>query len=133
MEWLSQKVGWLLDMLTGPRTTSVYDGGVKHKTERLRPHFVPNEVEIGVISKRIIYRTRYKRWWVPDSFRCVFEVTAYAPAEFRDKVDPRLFETHYYPSLCNRWVAESQYGHLYAIHAFLDRLTPIKPTTEVPL
>lgn len=133
MGWLTNKIGFFLDLMAGPRTTHVFEGNTHYQVEKLRPTFVTTEVEVGITSTRIIYRTKYKRWWMPDKYRCVFEVRAYAPEDMRARLDPRLFETHHYPGLCNHLVESTKLGHYYAIHAFLDRLAPQRPHREIPL
>lgn len=133
MNWLSQKIGWLIDIIQGPRTTRVFEGGTKFQYEKVRPMIASEDVDVGILSTRTIYRTVYERWWMPDHYRCIFTVTCIVPEHMRGSLDPRLLETIHYPTLCNRLLEDSQYGHIYAIHAFLDRILLKPKHTQVPL
>lgn len=133
MSWLLEKIGSLLDWSAGERTTREYTGHAAHRSVTLRPSLADDDVEIGVTITRTIYETHYKRWWVPSSVRSVYRVVAFAPDEIREQLDPRLFEPVVYPLLCNFLLKRTRYPHMYALHAFLERMSPFYPTIKCEL
>jgi hypothetical protein len=120
---LRELVGGLIDRYRGPNKTVTYHGKTKESVERMRPRGFDESVEIGIISRQIVYHTLYTRWWVRDVKRVVFEVVGIAPPEVAEKMDPKLFITVTYPLLSNVLLKWTQYPHFYAINAYLDRLS----------
>ncbi len=133
MNWLLEKVGSLVDWLVGERTTVEYTGTAAHRTVTLRPSLADDDVQIGVTITRTIFETHYRRWWLASSSKSVYRVVAFAPEEIRDKLDPRLFEPVVYPLLCNALLKRTRYPHLYALHAFLERMSPFYPSIKCEL
>lgn len=133
MTWVLEKIGSLLDWLVGDRTTVEYTGEVAHRSVTLRPSLADDDVEIGVKITRTVYETRYKRWWLPSTVHSVYHVLAFAPDEIREQLDKRLFEPMVYPQLCNGLLQRTRYPHMYALHAFLERMSPYYPTIKCEL
>lgn len=133
MEWLLEKLGVLVDKLLGDRTTVEYNGPVAHRQVTLRPSLADEDVEIGVTISQITYATHYQRWWVPTAVHSVYRVLAFAPEGVRATLDQKLFEPMVYPLLCNSLLKRSQFPHMYALHAFLDRMGPFYPTIKCEL
>lgn len=133
LETIAQKmgegVGILVDAVKGPNYTYIYEGKDKEHTEQVDLSSV-GYVDVKVVSKQIIYRTRYKRWWIPDSIDTLYEVCGSVPAEMmlelEGKVSPLFFQPAIYPLLCSRLLRWTSYPHTYAINAYLDRLL-VKP------
>lgn len=133
MEWLLEKLGALFDRIVGDRTTFEHLGPAAHRQVTLRPSFAGADVQIGVRITQTIYTTRYKRWWIPSTVHPVYHVLAFAPDEVREKLDQRLFEPMVYPLLCNQLLMHTRYPHLYALHAFLERMSPFYQTIKCEL
>ena len=133
MVWFLEKLGVLVDKILGERTTVEYDGPVAHRQLTLRPSLAEADVEIGVKISQYTYATKYKRWWIPNTKQSVFRVLAFAPDEVRETLDQRLFVPMFYPLLCNSLLKRSKYPHMYALHAFLDRMGPYYPTIKCEL
>lgn len=133
MEWLLEMLGRLVDRILGERTTVEYNGPVAHRQVTLRPSLAEADVAIGVKISQYTYVTKYDRWWVPNSKQSVFRVLAFAPESIRETLDPRLFKPMFYPLLCNSLLKRSKYPHMYALHAFLDRMGPFYPTIKIEL
>ncbi len=133
MDWLLEKLGEMVDWFVGDRTTVEYTGKVAHRQVTLRPSLADADVEIGVTVTQITYSTRYRRWWMLPTSHSVYRVLAFAPDEIRAQLDKRLFEPCVYPLLCNSLLRHTQYPHLYALHAFLERMGPPYPTIKCEL
>lgn len=133
MKWLLEKIGELMDKIAGERRTVEHDGPVAWRHLIVRPDLAASDVEIGVKISKITYTTHYERRWLPSTTHSVYRVLAFAPDEIRQTLDPRLFEPQVYPLLCNTLLKHSKYPHLYALHAFVERLGPLNPTIKCAL
>lgn len=133
MEWLLEKLGVLVDRLLGERKTVEYFGKVAHRSVTLRPSLADVDVEIGVTISHITYTTHYDRWWMPTTVHSVYRVLAFAPEDIRVTLDHRLFQPVVYPLLCNSLLKRSRYPHMYALHAFLERMGPFYSTIKCEL
>lgn len=122
---LTFSLGVCVDALQGPSQTAIFEGESKHAVEVLRPSVEDRDgVQLHITAREIIYHTRFTRFWVPDMKRTVYEVTGSVSEQYRDKFDSRLFETVTYPMLCNPLLQWTRYPHMYAIHAYIDRVYP---------
>lgn len=130
MEWLLEKLGLLVDTIMGERKTVEHAGYVTHRQLIVRPDMAAEDVEIGVKISKITYMTIYERPWIPNTVHSVYHVLAFAPDDIRATLDHRLFEPQVYPLLCNTLLKRSKYPHLYALHAFIERLGPINLTIK---
>ena len=122
-----ETLGQLLDALAGPSVTTTYVGHVKHETFQVNTCYMES-ICFSVQSKQIVYHTRYLRPWIPDTHHAIYEVTGLVPDPYRDRVDPLFLATVTYPALCNDLLKWTQYPHILAIHAFIDRI----PVTALP-
>lgn len=122
MLWLRELFGELLDTLMGPSITRIHDGETKNATYKLSPTVNDPSIEIGVRSTQIIFETRYKRFWIPNRKRTVYEVVGFAPPEHQHLLDARLLEVITYPMLCHPLLRWTAYPHVYAIDAYVDRV-----------
>ncbi len=133
MDWLKQKIGEFWDWMAGERKTVEYTGKIADRVVTLRPSLANHDVEIGVKITQIVYATTYPRWWRRTTHHSVYQVLAFAPDEIRTQLDPRLFIPQVYPLLCNPLLRRTKVPHLYALHAFLDRMGPFYPTIKLDL
>lgn len=123
MRWLMEAFGALLDAFIGPSVTTRRNMEVRNARFELRPTVNDPEMEIGIASRHVVYVTRYLRWGVSLT-RSVFEVQGFAPEDVRHKLDERLFEHVCYPMLCVGVLKWTEYPHVYAIRAYLERVLP---------
>lgn len=133
MKWTMEKLGVLMDRIVGERKTVEIAGPMSQRQLMLRPSLAEPDVEIGVRITQYSYKTSYGRWWMPSIISSVYRVVAFAPADVQEKLDPRLFEPLVYPLLCNSMLRDSKFPHVYALHAFLDRMGPFYPTIKCEL
>jgi len=110
--------------LKGPVTTIITEGKAKESIYRLSPTVNDPSIEVGVRSRQIVYRVHYTRPWVADRTSVVYEVQGYAPAEYHDRIDPRLLEPVTFPLLTPKFLVWTKYPHEMAINAYLDRVGP---------
>lgn len=132
MQFILKILGELLDAIIGPSQTITHLGFVGHATETIDTVWLGRH-QIGIVSKQYVYCTIYKRWFIPNRRRAVYEVTSRVPDEIRDLVDPKLFDTVTYPTLCISLLRWTKYPHLYAIIAYLDRIHPGRARNEIKL
>lgn len=125
MRRIIEVIGELLDALLGRSTTHILTGVTRNASLKLRPSSHHVIQDIGVESRQVIYETIYHRWWGFRIRRFVYEVVGHAPEEIKSQFDPRLFEKVTYPMLCLPLLKWTEYSHVYAIRAFLERI----PTT----
>lgn len=121
MRKIKEILGELIDAIAGPSTTFLYADQERHALVELEPTFLNRTTQLRVVSKRITFLTVYKRWYIPRRYRTVYEVVGVAEDK-QDILDPRLFEKVTYPMLTFRILKWTQYPHLYAINAYLDRV-----------
>lgn len=124
MRRIFEVIGEVLDSVKGPSSTRMILGVSKFTTHTVRPDVRGEAIDVGIRSRQVVFRTEYRRWWIPNIQRTVYEVVGYAPEEYRDQFNPCLFEPMTYPMLCNRLLKWTEYPHLYAIHAYMDRAIP---------
>lgn len=124
MRWFLELMGALFDTLKGPSITNTYEGRMKHEIHQLRPSKSDFNVDVCVQSRQIVYMTTYTRWWVPNHKRTVYEVRGVASDDWRGRLPEGFFDTVTYPLLCSSLLQWTEYPHVIAIHAFMDRLSP---------
>lgn len=125
MQWILEVLGELIDSFMGPsRTTHVRD-------DRRFACFELESTEDGpagiltIRSQRLIYRTTFDRWYIPDVHRTVFEVVGLALPDQRRSLNPLLLQTVVFPALSISLLKWTRYPHYYAIHAYMDRASMI--------
>lgn len=121
MGWILEVLGELLDSVIGPSTTVQSFSHSDFTDVTLEPTFRGSKVHLTIHSRRVTYRTEFERWYIPNVHRTVYEVVGTALPEHRASFDPKLFEPVVYPMLSLSFLRWTQYPHLYAIHAYLDR------------
>jgi hypothetical protein len=121
MRRIKEILGELIDALVGPSTTFLYADQEKHALVELEPTLLNRSIKLRVVSKRITFLTVYQRWYIPRRYRTVYEVVGVAQDK-QEALDQRLFEKVTYPMLTFRVLKWTQYPHLYAINAYLDRV-----------
>lgn len=143
IEW----VGLAVNRLKGPHHTAIYLGNTKNRVWKVQTTAYPEWVDAHILSRQVVYRTSYKRWWIPDTMRTVYVVSFAAPETLKlalkEKLDDRTYrlledrlnETITYPMLCGSWLRWTRFPHTYAINAFLDRVSEVvrPPLKEVAL
>lgn len=115
MNVFSRLFGELLEWLRGPGDTEIVDGETIHRL--LTVSYRSNELEYEISCKRIIYKTRYRRPFVPSSVYAVFEVTG---SVITGQVDKSLERTEIYPDMSAFGLRETEYPHIRAISAYMD-------------
>lgn len=133
MHKLLEILGELFDVLTGPSKTTVSIGRAKQSTFTLKQTLMGPDIEVSVTSRQIVYHQRYERWWIFDRHRTVYEVVGNASEEYHARLTPQFFEPVIYPMLCHPLLQWTEYPHVYAINAFLDRTLPSHETVRVTL
>ena len=117
--------GRLFEIVKGPSITEIHHGRNKSAVEQLRPNTNDPDVDLLLEAKETIYVTRYKRWWIPDRKRSIYEVQGSVNPAYRHLFDDKLFEPATYPMLCHLSLRGTRYPHLYAMLAYLNRVYPI--------
>lgn len=133
MGWLLEVLGEFWDTILGPNTTRIHDGETKNATYQMTPTVNDPSIEIGIRSRQVIFETRYDRFWIPNRKRTVYEVVGYAPDDHRHLLDPRLFEPVTYPLLSIFLLRWTEYPHVYAIRAYIDRVHQPTPPIKVSI
>lgn len=111
-------VHWLI----GESTTRVIQGPPKTRTLVLRADHRANWPRGTISCTRIVYKTRYRRFWVPNLTHSLYQVELNVPDEVRKRFPAEFFDTVTYPLLCNSWLEWTTYPHVCAIQAYLDTL-----------
>jgi hypothetical protein len=123
MSLLRLWLGALIHAWRGRSRTTIYLGKTHHQTETLRPKWASDDIDVGIVSKQIVYHTVYDRFWIPNVKRVVYEVIGHCPPNIQGQFDPQLFIAVTYPLLCTDLLKWTKYPHHYAINAYLDRLS----------
>lgn len=133
MSKILEVLGELLDRVIGPSYTCTYLTNSRHSIEKVRSTVNGPDIDVGVTSRRIVFRTHYERWWMPDVTLVVFEVVGHVPEESKHLLDPRVLQPVTYPLLCNPLLKWTRYPHFYAINAYVDRIRPKHQPYQVSL
>lgn len=120
MLFILKKLGEFIEFLKGPGITVVNVGDTVHKTVIVAFESGPMRYEI--ISQRITYKTKFSRVWIPSVRKAVFEVQGRLYEANSYNLDPRLTEKVTFPNLCNFTLLDTDYPHVRAIGAYLDRV-----------
>jgi hypothetical protein len=121
MKSLVKVLGVLHDAVMGPCNTTLSDSHPVNAVQRFSPDALANKSEVFVESRRLVYKTVYRRPWIPNKLSIIFLVTGYAPDHYRDKLPPEFFETVSYPNLASYLLRWSDYPHVFAVDAFVSR------------
>ncbi len=116
------RLGVVMDWILGPSITTIAQGPTKTRTLTLRSEDRGDWPHIRISCTRVVYNTRYKRWWVAAINRTLYEVTVDVPEFLREKHGPEAFAPMTYPLLCNQWLQWTTYPHVRAILTYLDAL-----------
>lgn len=116
------RIGEFWSRLLGESTTIVESGPPRTRTLVLRADHKEVWPRATVACTRIVYKTIYKRFWVPNVSQSLYRVEIYVPSKVLEDYPASYFEPVVYPPLCNRWLEWTTYPHLQAIHAFMDTL-----------
>jgi hypothetical protein len=117
-----EHIGGLLDRWKGPRYTRVYKDTSVTETHHLKSTIFDDDFQATITSRRIMYLTTYRNWWVPNKRQLVYEVVCEAADEVKAKLPPDFFKPVVYPLLCNRMLMRTPYPHRYAIAAFMGQM-----------
>lgn len=118
------RVGSWLHWLLGPSVTTITQGPSKTRTLSLRTDQAGDWPRATLTCARLVYRTQYKRWWVPNTMQSLYEVSIEVTAEVMARYGAACFPTMTYPPLCNHLLQWTTYPHLCAILTYLDDLIP---------
>lgn len=116
-------LGWLIDRCVGRRSFHVTMGTKECIQQSIQPDWSTVDLEMEICSQEYIHTCTYDRWWPVVKRRAVYEVVGRAPAELMERLDARLFIPVTYPHLCNNLLKSTSAAHMYAINAYLDRLS----------
>lgn len=116
-------LGGLIDRCVGRRSFHVVVGTKEYISKKIRPDWSLVDLEMEVCSQEYIHTCVYHRWWTITKSRTVYEVVGRAPFELMERLDSRLFIPVTYPQLCNDLLKSTSVAHMYAINAYLDRLS----------
>lgn len=130
MHWFLSQLGVLWDRLLGERRTKETFEEVAYPTVTYRTDSNVQEVTLGLEIRQRVYRTQFKRWWVPDKLFVLFEVVAFASEAEAPFIDPRFFERITFPMLCNPFLRQTRYPQAYVMQAFLDRVPGVHLTNQ---
>ncbi len=120
MNWLAVKFGELMEFLKGPSRTSVYLGEAFDRTVTVT--YDGDNFKFVITSRRVVYRSQFRWWWLPISKKAIFEVVGQLIEGDGTNLDPRLLEKVVFPNLCSERLLSTEYPHVRAIGAYLDRL-----------
>ena len=112
----------IMDLLHGESRTVKIRGPSKMRTVVLKSPHTSDIPMTTVVSTRLVFKTIYRRLWMPSKSRSLYRVEIYVPEELRNRYPEDFFSPVTYPTLCSRWFQWSSYPHLKAITAYLDRL-----------
>lgn len=116
------RMGAFLDWLLGPSSTTVAQGPAKTRILSIDTDQGGDWPRATMSCQQLVYRTQYKRWWVPSVKRTLYVVSMAVPQTLLDKYGPDAFAPRTYPLLCNDLLQWTTYPHVHAIHAYLDDL-----------
>lgn len=121
MKWLFRFYGALMESLKGPGDTQMLSGESRHQTASVT--FERTTLLFEITSHRIIYLTTYHRRWIPAMKRAIFEVEGRVVSGDSEEVNPLLLERVVFPNLSSRGLLHTEYPHIRAISAYLDRVS----------
>jgi hypothetical protein len=116
------RVGTLIHALLGPSETTVKEGPPKSRRISIRTDASESWPQATVHCVRSVYRTRYKRFWIPNVHRTLYTVSIVVDPEVLERYGEAPFAPVTFPLLCNPLLQWTTYPHLVAIFAFLDGL-----------
>lgn len=120
MQFVAKLLGRLFELIRGPGVTAVRDGDTVCRRVSLTMGYGPRQFEI--ISRRVVYETRFNRWWVPSCRKATFEVQGHTTQEGVNDTLEALTATMTFPDLSAFGLRETAYPHMRAIGAYLDRV-----------
>lgn len=115
MSVLTRWFGEFLELLRGPGITEIVDGETVHRMVTVT--YKSDALEYEISCKRIIYKTTYRRFWIPSSRFAVFSVCGRV---VDGQVHRSLERTEIYPDMSAFGLRETGYPHVRAISAYLD-------------
>ncbi len=118
---LCRLFGEFIEWLKGPSETTVVSGETRHQSATVS--YVRGELHLEITSHRIIYLIRYPRSFWPNVKRAIFEVEGRVLSGDANGVNPKLLERVIFPNLSSRGLLHTEYPHVRAIGAYLDRLS----------
>lgn len=127
MNWLADIFKVLMNFIAGPFETRQVQSPIPNEVHRYVPdNLDPDEVAY-VESRKIIFRQSFHRWWIPDRDYAIYQVSGYYEGPFSERLSEKFAETITFPSIGWRSFHKTDYPHLFAIHAFLDRIVQVDP------
>ena len=113
--------GAFTEWLKGPSETVAVSGETRHQSASVS--YGRGELLLEITSHRVIYLMRYPRSFWPDVKRAIFEVEGRVLSGDANEVNPKLLERVIFPNLSSRGLLHTEYPHVRAISAYLDRLS----------
>lgn len=117
------RVGSWLDWLLGQSHTTITQGPAKTRSLTLRTDQTGDWPRATITCARVVYHTRYKRWWVPSVVQSLYEVSIEVTDDVLTTYGAACFPSVTYPLLCNHLLQWTTYPHVCAIQTYLDDLT----------
>lgn len=124
IRWGLTHWGKWIETIRGPSVTITHKGRRKSAIEQLRPSQEYGDVDLILEAREVIFKTHYRRAWIPDVKRSVYEVQGSVNERYRHLFDAKLFEQVTYPLLCHPALRGTRYPHLFAMLAYLNRVYP---------
>lgn len=106
----------------GESTTSIIQGPIRTRTLAMRSDHQEAWPHGTICCTRIVYRTVYHRFWIPNVTQSIYQVDMIVPEEVRNRHPIDFFAPAVYPLLCSSWLIWTTYPHICAIQAYLDTL-----------
>lgn len=121
MKWLLKAIGTVMESIKGPGTTIIQQGESLHRTATVT--YDSASLVFEITSHRVIYLSTYSRPWIPQDRRAVFEVEGKVIHGDASQVNPKLLEKVVFPNLSSRLLLHTEYPHIRAIGAYIDRVS----------
>lgn len=123
MKVLLEYLGTLVHRIRGPSKTLVHQGQSSSAVKRIQ--MGDEELEVTLLSRRVVYQNQYVRKWVPDTKRCVYIVSCSVCSNIPHRIKGPVVEEVAYPMLVNYFLKWTDAAHNAAIDAYLDRMVTL--------
>lgn len=122
MKMVLELLGRLTEWVRGPFTTTLAtEQDPVNQVFRLQSQKANSPMRVYVESYRLMYKTRYRRGWIPNTCRCVYVVRGHADGLDDQQLPDDFFQPQTFPCLSGWLLRWTTRPHLYAIHAFMDQ------------
>lgn len=120
MKKILERFGELIHRIMGPSKTLVFQGEQTASSYRL--HLDSGDMEVTLLSRRVVYHTQRVRKWIPDTKRNVYLVSGLVKTDDDHRLTVEAIQEVAFPMLSNVFLKWSDIPHHIAIDAYLDRM-----------